>query len=298
VIGIGGALLGGSGKTPVAIALARGLAAKCARVALIGHGYRAHPERPHIVHPSEPLIHAGDDALCAARLLAPDGIAVIVGPTRQAAAEYAAAEGFTTLVLDGLLQATPRRLDAAILVLDAAAPWGSGACPPLGDLRAPREALLAAADHVAAIAVDGEVPGDPDAIPSAAIRVGSSLNGAVDACGKRIPLSDLAQGQTGVLLAIARPERITSMLARYGIHPSAVIALADHTTPDAKTRERASAARVDCWLTTARCATKLPAEIGGRPVLWLDHAIDAGALVERMPTAKSWFVPYVAHYST
>jgi tetraacyldisaccharide 4'-kinase len=230
------------------------------------------------VRPDDSLASAGDDALCAARLLAPDGIAVIVGPTRQAAADYAAACGFMTLIVDGLLQAAPRRLDAAILVLDAAAPWGSGACPPLGDLRAPAEALLAAADHVAAIVEEGAESSNGDAVLSGAFRVRSSLRGAIDAGGTRVSLARLAQRRTGLLLAIARPERVVRMLDRYGIHPVTTIALADHATLDAKARDRARTAPVDDWLTTARCATKLPPAIGGRPVSWLDHDVDVAAL--------------------
>jgi hypothetical protein len=39
---------------------------------------------------------------------------------------------------------------------------------------------------------------------------------------------------------------------------------------------------VDAWITTARCATKLPDNLGGKPVLALDHRLDVGELVRRL----------------
>src|SRR6185312_4199002 len=93
----------------------------------------------------------GDDALACARLLSGTGVEVIVAPRRQEALDLAASRGHRTLVADALLQTAPRRLALGVLVVDALALWGSGACPPAGDLRAPREDLLAAADVIAAL---------------------------------------------------------------------------------------------------------------------------------------------------
>src|SRR5262245_28436429 len=53
VIGVGGAVLGGAGKTPVAVALARAFAEHGDRPALVGHAYRARPERARIVQPDD-----------------------------------------------------------------------------------------------------------------------------------------------------------------------------------------------------------------------------------------------------
>src|SRR6185503_3810230 len=181
VIGVGSAVLGGAGKTPLAIALARELAARGERVALVGHAYRAAPRRPRIVAPTDRVAEVGDDALSASRLLAGTGASVIVAPRRQLAVDHAAALGFRALILDGLLQAAPARLTDAILVLDAAAPWGSGACPPAGDLRAPPGALLAAADHVVVITRDAISPGSPPG----ALAIPSEIAAAIAASGER-----------------------------------------------------------------------------------------------------------------
>src|SRR5262245_42908207 len=48
-IGVGSAVLGGAGKTPVSVALVRALAARGERVALVGHAYRASPRVARVV---------------------------------------------------------------------------------------------------------------------------------------------------------------------------------------------------------------------------------------------------------
>ncbi|NUQ77461.1 MAG: tetraacyldisaccharide 4'-kinase, partial [Polyangiaceae bacterium] len=151
VVGVGSAVLGGAGKTPVAVAIARELARLGEDVALVSHAYRASPRCARRVQIADAPREVGDDALASARLLHPQNVPVIVGPSRHAALDLALALGASVAVVDGLLQASPAPLTDAILVLDALAPWGSEKCPPLGDLRAPKEALLLAADHVAVV---------------------------------------------------------------------------------------------------------------------------------------------------
>jgi tetraacyldisaccharide 4'-kinase len=277
VIGLGGAVLGGAGKTPLAVALCRELATAGHRVALVGHAYRAHPGRARVVQPDDAVTEVGDDALACARLLAGGDVVVVVGRRRQEAIDLAASLGRCVLVVDGLLQTSPRRLQAAVLVVDGRAPWGGGACPPAGDLRAAPADLLAAADHLAALLPDGATL--PDELAArGAVAVPSRIDGASDAAGDRLTLADLGAARVGVLLTVARPGRILSALAAAGIHPEAVVALGDHAVPGAAVLARAGRAGVDLWLTTARCATKLPTRVGGVPVLTLGHRLSAGRL--------------------
>jgi tetraacyldisaccharide 4'-kinase len=274
VVGVGSAVLGGAGKTPLAVALVRALAALGARPALVGHAYRAHPRAPRVVLPDDRVGEVGDDALSAARLLGADA-PVIVGPTRQAALDHAAARGHRVLVVDGLLQTRPRRLDASVLVLDALAPWGSGACPPAGDLRARRDALLRAADLVAL--VTGPDDPLPTGLPPVVVRVESRL-GLHGSCS----LDTLRGQRVGLFLAIAHPERVVHALARAGITRSAQRLLADHAVPSPSDLAFAERAEVDVWVTTARCSTKLPRAIAGRPVLALEHRLDVADLAAQV----------------
>jgi tetraacyldisaccharide 4'-kinase len=281
LVGVGGAVLGGAGKTPVAIALARAFAERGAWPALVGHAYRARPGGARVVRPGDVVAVVGDDALAAARVLA--GVAeVVVAPRRQAAIDHAVALGHRLLIADGLLQAAPDRLAAAVLVLDAAAPWGAGACPPIGDLRAPRAALLEAADVVAALQAQGTAL-DPG-LPAGAVSVPSRIAGAVSSEGEAFGLSALGGLRVGLLLTVARPGRVVSALARAGVRPEVTLCLADHAVPTVADLARAAGTRVEVWLTTARCATKLPAAIGGRPVLALDHRLDVADLVGHLAT--------------
>jgi tetraacyldisaccharide 4'-kinase len=281
VVGIGGAVLGGAGKTPVAIALVRALSSRDERPVLVGHAYRATPGRARVVRPDDVVQEVGDDALAAARLL--DGIApVIVAPTRQAAVDCAARLGHGLLVVDGLLQSSPRPLGASVLVLDSADPWGAGACPPLGDLRAPREALLCASDLVAVLRPEGARV-DP-AVPAGALELPSRTASARSVTGDAVGLQELRDRRVGLLMAVARPARIVAALERAGLVPAITVALGAHAIFPAGVPARAAGAGVDVWLTTARCATKLPPAICGCRVLALDHDVDVRALVARIAT--------------
>ncbi len=273
VAGVGGATLGGAGKTPLAIALARSLG----EVAFVGHAYRARPGKARLVSPGDPLDEVGDDALAAARALASTGARVVVAPCRADAFAFVRALGFRLAIADGLLQTTPARLAASILTLDAARPWGSGACPPAGDLRAPREALLAAADLVAAV-------GSPVAtgLPPGSLLIPSTLAGALSPMGELISLGSLSSLRLGLLLAIAHPERVLASLRSAGLTPVETILLGDHALPSPRLLARAAALGLDAWLTTGRCATKLPPSLGRAPVLALDHRLDVAALSRRV----------------
>jgi tetraacyldisaccharide 4'-kinase len=254
VIGVGGSTLGGSGKTPCAIALARALRATGETVVMVGHAYRAAPASARIVGSQDDWRAVGDDALHAARSLSHDGVEVVVAPSRQAAVDFAARRA-RVLVVDGLLQTRPARLAASVLAVDATRPWGSGFLPPKGDLAAPEGALRAAADHVMYLL------GPPE---HAASRRGTP-----------IPLGDLAREKVGIILGVARPDRILRDVEVQGIRASIVLRFADHIAPSSSLLETAREASrtlgLRGWLCTGKCAVKLPGELGGAPVLALVH---------------------------
>jgi tetraacyldisaccharide-1-P 4'-kinase len=174
-----------------------------------------------------------------------------------------------------LLQSRPERLALSILVVDAASPWGSGWCPPAGDLRASRERLLAAADLVlahssASSASSASHPGKPIHFWS------SRLTGARSATGGHVSLDELRTLRLGLVLALARPERVEQQLARSALAPRIVRLCSDHARPEPGFRLRPSArARrgVDAWLTTAKCASKLGSSFAGAPLLVLEQAV-------------------------
>jgi len=294
VIGIGGATLGGSYKTPLTLALSLALGRRRA-VSVVGHGYGARVRSAHIVHPADDVASVGDDAAWLAGELADAGIPVVVGERRAALAE--AARAANVVVVDGLLQAWPRPLALSLLVVDAARPWGSDACPPAGDRRAARAGLLGAADAVVAVrdVLHGRA-GEPGAalaniasvVPVFTAR--SDVN-VVLPDGRKVPASELRDARVGVVLAVARADRILRALEMRGIRPAATRLFADHAFP----RERAGRRRVDLWLTTPKCRTKLEATYEGATVAEIRQSLalpDAlVALCSELPPSqheKAW----------
>lgn len=246
---VGGATLGGSGKTRVAIACARELAARGAKVALVGHAYRAAPRRARVVSVEDSLEDVGDEALVCARELAAVNVPVVIGPTRQAAIDHAVglSPKLDAIVLDGPLavRGRSRHRTVSLLSVDANRPWGSGRLPPAGDLRAAREVLLGYADHVVVV----------DATPS---RVRWSSSGSA-------PLATLRTASIGLFTAIARPDRLVRALHAAGVRPREVLSVSDHG-PLGKSAARLLRAQVDGWVGTAKCALHLESTPLGVPV--------------------------------
>jgi tetraacyldisaccharide 4'-kinase len=286
VVTVGGATLGGSGKTPLAIACARALAGEGARVALVGHRYRAGVREARVVRADDDVPSVGDEAIVASRSLG-DVALVVVGPTRQAALDLAA-ELADVVVIDGVLQTTPRRASLALLALDGESPWGAGAVPPRGDLRATKRALLAACDGVVMV---GQKPSEEGSAWAARV----TSRGAF-VSGRLIPWSTLAPLRLGLFVALARPARLLVSLARRDIVPSRTFRVPDHGLPGSPRSPAlaalASAPGVDLWLATAKCAVHL--EAAGIPHAVLEHTVELDAPLLRTLRADSRDPPEIA----
>jgi tetraacyldisaccharide 4'-kinase len=253
VIAVGGATLGGSGKTPLAMAVAREVERAGARAAIVGHAYRAAPGRARLVTPDDAVLEVGDEALACARA----GLTVAVAPSRQAALDLALAAA-DIAILDGVHQTAPRRASLALLAVDPDHPWGRAeACPPRGDLRAPKDALIALADHI--------------------VRVHARSRGVWDR-EALVPWSTLARARVGLLTALARPDRVARMLRGHGVLPLVIRTFPDHSHVPTPARARPGGVVVDLWLATAKCAASLtrsgprgPVAWSGERVLVIDH---------------------------
>ncbi|HKQ70736.1 MAG TPA: tetraacyldisaccharide 4'-kinase [Polyangiaceae bacterium] len=276
VIGIGGATLGGSYKTPLAIRLCEALSKRGVRVALVGHAYGGQVAEARPVDRCDMVQEVGDDALYAARELAAVGVEVVVGPSRQAAIDRAARLA-EVLVVDGLLQSRPQRIARSLLVLDSADPWGSGHCPPIGDLRAPPRALLGAADAIAWVGERGASRPDDFEWLRARHEVGIEIAGTSSSDSESLLAPQaLAKMRLGLVLAIARPHRVLVALGRLGVVPETTVLFADHEVPSVReiTRAMHHGERPAAWLTTKKCATKLPTFIDAAPVLTIQQNME------------------------
>jgi len=262
IVTVGGATLGGSGKTRVALACAHALAREGQHVVLVGHGHRAQLRggAAQVVVATDDIAQVGDEALACARSLARDSATrtarVVVGRSRQHAIDFvgALAPRPSVVVIDGPLQLAPRRATLAILAVDRDAPWGSGAVVPAGDLRATPEALLALVDHRVDVAADLL---------------------AVDFEGERLDIERFASLvrdrsaralRVGLFTAVARPARIERALEAAGVRPHVVVRLPDHGPLSEGARISLREADVDLWTATEKCATHLAAAAITRPI--------------------------------
>lgn len=264
VIGVGGATLGGSGKTPTVLAIARELAAS-RPVAVVASAYRSKVGRARRVRIDDSAELVGDEAAYLARALEPVGVPVFVGESRDNALALAGKHS-PLVIVDGLLQARPERVRLSLLVLDAGAPWGSGRCPPAGDLRAKIPEIVAATDVVVLIG-DGELAD----VDRPVLRARSEIVGLIGPEGEQ-PLSLLEGARVGVALAIAHPERVLAELASLGVRPEEVVLCADHSNFDAvRLAAVLGSRRLDAWLVSGKCGVKLAGR--GVPFWVLDHRI-------------------------
>ncbi len=146
VVVVGNITVGGTGKTPVVIALLEALQARGLKPGVVSRGYGAgEGDYPRLVRPDSDPTSAGDEPLLIARRT---GVPVVIDPDRPAALRRLLEEGGIDIVLsdDGLQHYALER-DMEIAVVDAQRGLGNGFCLPAGPLReAP--ARLASVDYV------------------------------------------------------------------------------------------------------------------------------------------------------
>ena len=137
VISVGNLTVGGAGKTPVTLELARRLSARGRRPAVLSRGYGRRSREPLEVTADARVEAAGDEPLLMARR----GLRVFVGPRRAILAELAIRRGADVLLLDDGLQHHGLARDLDVIVADASNPFGNGRLLPAGPLREPVAAL-------------------------------------------------------------------------------------------------------------------------------------------------------------
>jgi tetraacyldisaccharide 4'-kinase len=137
VIVVGNLTVGGTGKTPLAIWLARHLTAQGWRPGLLTRGYGgAARDWPRWVTPRDDPAQVGDEAVLLARH---SGCPVLAGPERVAAGRLLVERGCNLLLSDDGLQHYALDRNLEILVVDGVRRFGNGFCLPAGPLREPPE---------------------------------------------------------------------------------------------------------------------------------------------------------------
>lgn len=219
VLVVGNITVGGTGKTPLVIALCKAAAAHGLKVVVISRGYGARPPSfPWQVQTEHSPVHAGDEPLL---IHTAAGVPVIIDPQRARALTAALALTPDLVISDDGLQhyALPRT--AEIAVVDGERGLGNGRCLPAGPLREPADRL----GQVDWVVVNGHggfrYPG--------AFTMTLETEGVRNAAtGETLSLADFAARQTHVhaIAGIGHPARFFDTLLRAGLSVTA------HPFPD------------------------------------------------------------------
>lgn len=245
VICIGNLTVGGTGKTPVAIAVARRLQAFGVRPHFLTRGYGGQLSGPVRVEPAEHDARAvGDEPLLLARV-APTWVA----HDRAAGARAAVADGARAIVMDDGFQNPGLVQDRALLVVDGEAGFGNGRLLPAGPLREPVADGLGRAAAVVLIGRDRQGLASTFEVPVLAADL--VMRGGEDLRGRRVI----------AFAGIGRPEKFFRALRGQGAQLVEGRAFPDHHVyargelADLATLSESRAAEL---ATTAKDAVRLP----------------------------------------
>lgn len=212
VIVVGNLVAGGSGKTPLTIALARGLAAQGWRPGIVSRGHGRRSREPVRVRPELPAELCGDEPLLIARQT---GLPVFVDSDRVAAARRLLAEGCNLIIADDGLQHCRLGRDIEIEVLDGERRHGNGRLIPAGPLREP------AGRHVDLRVVNGGNPGAGEWPMRLVLADAQPLEG-----GRARTLASFADAPLHAVAGIGHPQRFFAALRALGLRPI------EHAFPD------------------------------------------------------------------
>lgn len=208
VVCVGNLSVGGSGKTPVAIEIARLLEARGRHPVFLSRGYGGRLRGPIRVTDENSAADVGDEPLLLCRT-AP----VVVSRDRADGARLAETLG-DAIVMDDGHQNFALAKDLSLVVVDGEAGFGNGRIVPAGPLREPVAQGLARADAVIVIG-EGEPKLSRFARP--VLRVRLRPHGA-DVGGRRIV----------AFAGIGRPDKFFDALRGQGAEVAATAAYADH----------------------------------------------------------------------
>jgi tetraacyldisaccharide 4'-kinase len=242
VICVGNLTAGGSGKTPVAIAVGQMLLARGKKPLFLTRGYGGKERGPALVRDHHSARLMGDEALLLARA-AP----TIVSRDRAIGGARAAAEKADVIVMDDGHQNFALAKDLSLVVIDGAAGTGNGMVLPAGPLREPVAQGLKRADAVIVIG---------DGNPELDGFAGPVLRAHLE------PLPhDLAGRKVFAFAGIGRPQKFFDTLAAAGAFIQGTESFADHYfyRPDdlagLRARARAQGAQL---VTTEKDLVRIP----------------------------------------
>jgi tetraacyldisaccharide 4'-kinase len=218
IVCIGNPIVGGAGKTPLALTVARMLAAAGKQPALLSRGYGGSLSGPVQVDLARHrAADVGDEPLLLARM-AP----TIVARDRTKGAAMALTAGAGVIVMDDGFQNSALMKDFSVLVVDARRGLGNGAVIPAGPLRAPLDLQLARAD---ALVLVGESDSSAILAKIADCRIPRFRASLV---AETTCIAALSGGRVLAFAGIGDPEKFFATLRNAGITVAATRRFADH----------------------------------------------------------------------
>ena len=245
IVCVGNLTVGGVGKTPVVEAIRRRGTEAGLRTASLSRGYGGKLEGPLKV---DPAVHTAADVGDEPLMLAATGEAWI-GRDRTATARAMATDGVQLIVMDDGHQNPSVEKNLALIVIDAAAPFGNGFVLPKGPLREPVADGLARAQGVILMGEGKEITAvQKSRLPVLRARLSPSGN--------------VPEGPLVAFAGIGRPVKFFDALKEAGADLREGVPFGDHhafTAGDLKFLHDLAASHGARLITTTKDHVRLPA---------------------------------------
>jgi len=204
VVVVGNISVGGTGKTPLTIALADALRARGLRPGVVSRGYGGSEAGPVLLDASADPARFGDEPC----LIHAAGTPVAIGRDRPAAARLLLDAGCDVILADDGLQHYRLRRDVEICVIDGPRRFGNRRLLPAGPLREPLARLGEVDFRVCngVVAESGEVP----------MRLEGGIARALHGSATQ-PLEAFRNQRVHALAGIGHPQRFFDDLRAHGL---------------------------------------------------------------------------------
>lgn len=206
IVVVGNLTVGGTGKTPLLIHLAKQLVAHGYKPGIVSRGYGAKGSYPVRVTPNTEVLRSGDEPLLIARSI---NVPVVVDPDRVNAVSEVLKTGSIDIVLsDDGLQHTRLGRQLEIVVIDGKRGLGNGLLLPAGPLRESPKRL----DTVNVVVRHGGKPNPGESSMATSLGTVVNIND-----GRESSLGAFKQKKCVVITAIADPDRFYQQLSEEGL---------------------------------------------------------------------------------
>lgn len=274
VIVIGNVVVGGTGKTPLTIALAQWLLMQGKRPGVVTRGYGRRGSAPVWATPSSDPRAAGDEPVLIARRT---GVPVRVDTDRVRGARALVAAGCDVVLADDGLQHYRLGRDLEIEVVDAERGYGNGMLLPAGPLREP---LVRARRCDVRVLTGGDaMRSDASVLSAFALRLHPTAVLTLGS-GEAHPLSAFRGRRVHALAGIGHPQRFFATLRAQGM------VVHEHPFPDHHAFQAGDLAFADDWpiLMTEKDAVKCRAFATARCFVLAVDAVLAPAFYDAVAT--------------